>query len=812
MFVDILQSQLIRLHIYVQVVLSLPPDPETGVVEYCVHWQRELRSNWKTLWVLLSGTDTTGNPVAGMEPSSWWKQIKTLTTTDKRPNGIKGSPKMLSKNACACLAGGCISQCSCPHCTTFLENLDHRHLAVRSGWRKQEGDVGECTECGGECHDPHGTWMSMSGGLLPFLRKLLCPPQSIPGVFVNDVDPLTGFEIPGTSRPVKMIPRKCWLGKCHKCGWKNRFKKFPLLSLTIKEDDETEREVFVRACPREARLDRNTTFHQFVKMERGKSEGESAYTQPEWTPLVVSRREFYYRLHEFMEDFLPHYYLVRWHEAFDKLFFQQFRRLAFAGMPDQLQAHASMKGTALITKDFAATIDHDKKFNKTCAHPERSHEWVGVYQCSPYVHRYTESDRKARRKRNRSVKSVVRQKVYCIFAFSKRKGDCTYDQTVQADVVHIMKTGRVREGSRAEWFWQGKRLLGSSTSRPLPENLKESTEPIPLHPTLVRLVDKRDRCTGQFQGANAFYSNQEFEDRNGTSVVDLSQASCHGKSYADGASNVPTCHLRQAAKDNEPVHPGTRGLVVFLADKMRKPASSKTDAWMSVDEYLIAFYPEDAFNEALYKAKKGYEGSSKDHFYTNSGLHRLGARHLRCMCTACISNPRLYSESCHLTEWCGSMRHYNLEAGAIEPVRVRPRREVWTLEEFAASLSTQGTPCKRVVACVVHEDDSNELEEPFYLARVVGQARKIAKDCLVGGNEYHTGDLVVNIRWYCYLETRRGDRIYRLQPGGSRGSVFSVESIIKDLTGIQFKSYANGKYILGRQTVTRLTNYIQNDS
>lgn len=29
-------------------------------------------------------------------------------------------------------------------------------------------------------------------------------------------------------------------------------------------------------------------------------------------------------------------------------------------------------GTVLLTKDFAAAIDHDKKFNKTCSHPERS--------------------------------------------------------------------------------------------------------------------------------------------------------------------------------------------------------------------------------------------------------------------------------------------------------------------------------------------------------------------------------------------------------------------------------------------------------
>ena len=241
---------------------------------------------------------------------------------------------------------------------------------------------------------------------------------------------------------------------------------------------------------------------------------------------------------------------------------------------------------------------------------------------------------------------------------------------------------------------------------------------------------------------------------------------------------------------------------------MIKPASRKTDAWMSMDEYLIAFYPEDAFNEAPYTAQKGYEGSSKDHFYTNSGLHRLGVRHLRCMCTACVTNSRLYSESCDLTEWCGSMRHYNLKAGTVDRVRVRPRREIWTLEEFAATLSTQGTPCERVVACMVHEDDGNELEELFYLARVVGKARCIDTDCLVAGNEYHTGDLVVNMRWYCYLESSRGDRIYRLQPGSSVGVVYSVKSIVKNITGIQFKSYSRGKYTLGRESVTRLINYL----
>ena len=155
-------------------------------------------------------------------------------------------------------------------------------------------------------------------------------------------------------------------------------------------------------------------------------------------------------------------------------------------------------GTAILTKDFAACVDHDKKFNKTCAHPERSHEWVGVYQCSPYIHRYTDVQRKKRLKCNRDVQSEVRQKVFAIFAFSKRKGDTVFDQSVQSDLVHVMRTGKLPRGSKAEWFWRGKRLVGSCTTRPLTSKLQEASQPLPLHPELIRLVDKRDRCVNAY--------------------------------------------------------------------------------------------------------------------------------------------------------------------------------------------------------------------------------------------------------------------------------------------------------------------------
>lgn len=296
-----------------KVILPLPPDVETGEVQYCVHWQRELRSNWKSLFVLLTAKDLNGEPVEGLEPTSWWRQIIKLTTTPARPTGIRGSFRLLSQRACPCLRGACISQCSCPHCTTFLENLDHRHLAVHCGWRKlsvcvpvpssaSPGTTSNlCRECDGACRNPNGPWLQMSAGLIPFLRHMMCPPATIPNVWVSAVDPITGLEISGERATVKMIRRKCWLGECSECGWNNRFSKFPLLPLSIKEDDLTEREVFVRACPREACDKRYTTWHEFRLMERGQCEDGQAYTQPEWTPVTGTRRMFYYQLNQFMK-------------------------------------------------------------------------------------------------------------------------------------------------------------------------------------------------------------------------------------------------------------------------------------------------------------------------------------------------------------------------------------------------------------------------------------------------------------------------------------------------------------------------------
>ena len=248
---------------------------------------------------------------------------------------------------------------------------------------------------------------------------------------------------------------------------------------------------------------------------------------------------------------------------------------------------------------------------------------------------------------------------------------------------------------------------------------------------------------------------------------------------------------------------------MFLASKMLKPSSPKTDDWLSFDEALVAYYPQETFDKTTYMAKAGYNGSSQDHFYTNSGLHRIACRHLRCICEPCMKDVKLYSSNCRLHEWCGEVRHYNLEgdtsAGRVD---ARPSQDILTVEQFATTLGTAGEPCERVVVCIVHEDDQNELDEPFYLARIVSKARTLGKACLIGGNEYEAGHIVVNIKWYLYTGSSRGDRLYRLQPGDKRGVMYSVSSIVRNISGIKFKKYEKGRYVLDRNTVNRLTRWL----
>lgn len=135
------------------------------------------------------------------------------------------------------------------------------------------------------------------------------------------------------------------------------------------------------------------------------------------------------------------------------------------------------------------------------------------------------------------------------------------------DLVYILNTGRVPEGSKLEWFADGARLLGGDHSQSLGEfGLVEADSATPFaSPKIEHMMVKRDGSAYQYQGAGNFRATQTFKARTGIALTDNRNPAQHGKGSADGASNVATGTLKAGVKQNHTLEPGTRNVVLYLA-------------------------------------------------------------------------------------------------------------------------------------------------------------------------------------------------------------------------------------------------------
>ena len=71
--------------------------------------------------------------------------------------------------------------------------------------------------------------------------------------------------------------------------------------------------------------------------------------------------------------------------------------------------------------------------------------------------------------------------------------------------------------------------------------------------------------------------------------VHVKKVESHGKAGAtDGNGNVPTFALRAAIESGALLHPGTRKLVVHLAEHCRSPSVAKEDkdGWQAATKYF----------------------------------------------------------------------------------------------------------------------------------------------------------------------------------------------------------------------------------
>ena len=198
---------------------------------------------------------------------------------------------------------------------------------------------------------------------------------------------------------------------------------------------------------------------------------------------------------------------------------------------------------------------------------------------------------------------------------------------------------------------------------------------------------------------------------------------------------MPKHAVRKAAQSNLSLDPGCGGLVRFLASTMKVPTGDKRiGRWMQFSNYIFAFYPDNAFDEKPFRAREGYAGSSKDHFYSNNETGNcLSTRNSWCGCAACLSDPNLWSPHCQWRGLVGRTRHYQLQPAVPAAARPRPARlHTMSFEEYCSNLYDPRLPAKqKVVAVLRHEDDVDPDPAPYYLCRIVCAPWQLPEDCLV---------------------------------------------------------------------------------
>ena len=816
-------------------------DPDTGDRAYVEHPARELLFPKKTLWTLFSGTDIKCEPVPGIESSIEWREVKRMTRTKRRPNGIKGGPHLMTKYSCPCIYDAARSQCSCPYCSHFIESA---HVRTQKEMHRGRPPVigpprpPSCRRCNGDCNQLNSLWRTFLEDPIGKRDKLFCAPKVIAKLQL--IDPDSGLLL-DEEKTFSLYNKDCMHHKCADCGWNNRFSRQPMLTAVFNQGEEDERKVQFRGCPYDCRDGQQVEWNEFRKIEHGLCASGKPYITDTWVPIQGTRLQFYGRMHEFYTRFWPHQWSVDLTNVVKQIHDRHFRNQAYLkptlllrdpyasaikeALHKQKHKHlytererlwteddqkltsfdttkAFSLRTIKLAKDFAAKLSVPRKLTKTCQTDPSYNEWVGVIECDPRLYRIPISISRRRLKRSRSQRSEVRTKKYAFFAFSDRKHDAVYDQQCTADMIYIIRHGCLPPGSKSEWFHLKKRLRGSCTGQTLTYDLTEAMTDDPIDPTVLQILSRRDKCTAQYHGLHAFFSVQEFFKRTKVRIHDHANAPRHGRCICDGVSNGCKQCVRTAAQNNFKLEPGCRGLVLYLASKMATP----TNDGDGMTGYYFAYYPDSAFDDKEYLAEEGYDGSSKDHFFTGSEVGgNLTVRERWCGCSPCLASPTMWSADCLWKPFVGAVRHHQLRP-ARPPRVLDVARAGAPLETRVHTLYRPTSPAlERVWVSRVHADDPSG--RPYFLLRVIQAPWQLAEDSLINGNAYEKDWYVCKIHWFDYIETRNtGDHVYKLLSRPQNGEIISCNVIlIRPI--VSFDSYRGGKYVLSRETHRRIMRY-----
>jgi len=463
---------------------------------------------------------------------------------------------------------------------------------------------------------------------------------------------------------------------------------------------------------------------------------------------------------------------------------------------------------------------------------------------------YTQATREGRFRRKRPRERFQYKQHVFVFSASFNAGykpNARSHNITQEDIDHFLKWGSFLHG---EWFEGGARCPGGPAGEarpPLPSMLEEAPMAPAPFPEYDRRLEVSDGCGSQYDSGTQHHQTAEWKAKTAgwpeakqaaeaaaaeLAAAQAAQASAeeagreeeaaaaaaraaaaaarkavaqggivrvhvkkvehHGKAgVTDGMGNLPTFAIKAAIESKTLVNPGTRDLVLFLADHFRRgPAVAKEqkDGWLAATKYFFGFFDTAKFTKRAVPEceAKGWH-CSEQHVYTGlcadaQKAERDGPLRTGRMFCACLRCTLLDFDNCERTAQVGRMRHVTVPPPRGAASRVA---QVESLVEWAALLKPGWVVGVRVASDQVH------LEGKAWLLLVDSEAFEAPEGMVHSSDSIEDGWLVVRGRWYeCMQRSPRGYKLLK------ESRLILVNTMIR-LPGICFNGGAPGKYPRG---------------
>ena len=305
-------------------------------------------------------------------------------------------------------------------------------------------------------------------------------------------------------------------------------------------------------------------------------------------------------------------------------------------------------------------------------------------------------------------------------------------------------------------------------------------------------------ATARSEAASVNEATKAVIDTDGLSAAitrtDIILIEHHGKGPCDAQSLVLKFTIKEAITTGKMLDPGTRELVLFMAEHKQAPSIAKANkaGWEAPQDYYYGFFDTAKFTKRAVPDATGFKGCRGHHVFHGACQDlELAERNgplqvckMFCACNACLVGQ---FDACIMMAEMGRMVRQPKGALRMKGAALS-HSMMLSLEAFADALDAGW------LVAVDADKAEHDLEGVYWLARLSGPAFVVPEDMVHSGQQYCEGWLVAPGQWYKLKQ--RSERGYELlEP-----KVWIVVNHMIRLKGLSFRGSQSGPQ--GRQLRT----------